>query len=104
MGDFAVTYELNAYTRYPKEMGIITSDLLQNIQDKCNEAGIEILSPHYSAVRDGNASTLPESYLPADYKAPGFQLNSLGNLFQIDFKMGSVAKANGGATKNKSDR
>ena len=60
-----------------------------NIQDLCNEAGIEILKPHYSAIRDGNHSTIPTAHLPANYKAPGFQLNPLGNLFQIDLNWGS---------------
>ncbi|MFN7526168.1 MAG: mechanosensitive ion channel family protein, partial [Dolichospermum sp.] len=55
-----------------------------NIQDKCNEAGIEILSPHYSAVRDGNQTTIPENYLSEDYKAPGFRLSYLNNLFNPD--------------------
>jgi len=36
--------------------------LHQNIQDKFNEAGIEIMSPHYMAVRDGNESTTPKEY------------------------------------------
>jgi hypothetical protein len=37
--------------------------------------GIEILSPHYRAARDGNATTIPADYLPGDYKAPGFKVN-----------------------------
>ncbi|WP_235334461.1 mechanosensitive ion channel family protein [Aphanizomenon flos-aquae] len=84
LGDFYVSYELNAYTNKPILMASIYSELHQNIQDKCNEAGIEILSPHYSAVRDGNQTTIPENYLPQDYKAPGFRLSSLNNLFNSD--------------------
>ena len=84
LDDFYVSYELNAYTHQPILMASIYSELHQNIQDKCNEAGIEILSPHYSAVRDGNQTTIPEDYLPQDYKAPGFRLSSLNNLFNPD--------------------
>ncbi|MEM6502316.1 MAG: mechanosensitive ion channel domain-containing protein [Cyanobacteria bacterium P01_C01_bin.89] len=84
LGDFSVAYEVKVFTNHPNEMERILSDLHQNIQDQCNVAGIEILSPTYSAVRDGNTSTLPESYLPENYTAPGFQLNPLGNLFQVD--------------------
>ncbi|MFS2664139.1 hypothetical protein AAH091_02945, partial [Candidatus Bacteroides intestinigallinarum] len=34
----------------------------RKIQDKFNEAGIEIMSPHYMAVRDGNETTTPKEY------------------------------------------
>ena len=47
LDDYYVSYELNAYTNLPSDMAKIYSDLHQNIQDKFNEAGIEILSPHY---------------------------------------------------------
>lgn len=54
----------------------IYSDLHQNIQDYCNQAGIEILSPAYSALSNGNHSTIPGDYLPDDYRSPGFQIHS----------------------------
>lgn len=82
LDDFYVSYELNAYTNKPMLMGSIYSQLHQNIQDKCNEAEIEILSPHYSAIRDGNQITIPENYLSQDYQAPGFRLSPLDNLFK----------------------
>ncbi|MGV2828427.1 mechanosensitive ion channel family protein [Myxosarcina sp. GI1(2024)] len=81
LGDFAVSYELNAYTDRPSMMSKTYSQLHQNIQDKCNEAGIEILSPQYSAIRDGNQSTIPEDYLPQNYRIPGFRFHPLGQLF-----------------------
>lgn len=74
LDDFYVSYEINAYTEQPNKMAVIYSDLHQNIQDFCNEAGIEILSPHYGALRDGNPSTIPSDYLPKDYQAPPFQI------------------------------
>ena len=89
LGDFSVSYELKVYTDRPTVMEEIYSELHKNMQDKCNEADIEILSPTYSAIRDGNQSTIPESYLPKDYVAPGFQLHPLGNLFQIDLQLGN---------------
>ncbi len=79
LDDFYVSYEINAYTDRPKIMAKIYSELHQNIQDKCNEAGIEILSPHYRAVRDGNQNTMPEKYLPEDYIAPGFRISAVDN-------------------------
>ncbi|MBE9203574.1 mechanosensitive ion channel family protein [Synechocystis salina LEGE 06099] len=77
LDDFYTAYELNAYTHNPGIMAKIYSELHQNLQDKCNEADIEILSPHYRAVRDGNQTTIPADYLPSDYEAPAFRLSSL---------------------------
>ncbi len=74
LDDFYVSYELNAYTNLPNKMAGVYSELHQNIQDHCNEAGIEILSPHYSALRDGNQNTIPSDYLPKNYQAPAFQV------------------------------
>jgi small-conductance mechanosensitive channel len=74
LDDFYVSYELNAYTLQPNKMATIYSELHQNIQDTCNEAGIEILSPHYGALRDGNHSTIPADQLPKDYQMPPFQV------------------------------
>ena len=76
LNDFNVSYQLNAYTSLPTKMPRIYSELHQNIQDKCNEADIEILSPHFSALRDGNHSTIPADYLPEDYTSPGFVLQN----------------------------
>lgn len=59
LNDFYVEYELNVYTRQSLKMTFIYSELHQNILDTFNEAGIEILSPHYNALRDGNSSTIP---------------------------------------------
>ncbi len=72
--DFYVAYQINAYTREASRQALVYSNLHQNIQDCCNEVGIEILSPHYRAARDGNMTTIPADYLPKDYKAPGFNV------------------------------
>ena len=74
LDDFYVSYQINAYTREANKQALIYSTLHQNIQDICNERGIEIMSPHYRAARDGNTTTIPSSYLPEDYKAPGFKV------------------------------
>ncbi len=81
LDDFYVNYELRAYTNKIDKLRTIYKELPQNILDKCNEAEIEILSPHYSAVRDGNQNTIPEDYLPKDYTAPGFRVHLLDQLF-----------------------
>jgi len=66
LNDFYVEYELNVYTKQPKKMAHFYSELHKTILDEFNKAGVEILSPHYSAFRDGNASTIPEEPKPAD--------------------------------------
>ena len=76
LDDFYVSYQLNAYINEPNLIVTISSELHQNIQDKCNEVGIEIMSPHYSSIRDGNQTTIPENYLPDDYTSPGFRISS----------------------------
>ncbi|GAB5526906.1 MAG: mechanosensitive ion channel [Roseivirga sp.] len=76
LDDFYVSYQLNARTREIHKMAKIYSELHQNIQDKCNEAGIEILSPHYGAQRDGNHSTIPQEHLPENYQAPWFRIKN----------------------------
>ena len=77
LNDFYVAYELNAYTAKPSNMLDVYSVLHQNIQDKFNEAGVEINSPHYTALRDGNQTTIPEKYLPGDYKSPAFRIQEV---------------------------
>lgn len=74
LDDFYVSYQINAYTREAGKQALIYSNLHQNIQDVCNEMGIEILSPHYRAARDGNMTTIPADYLPKDYKSPSFNV------------------------------
>lgn len=61
--DFYVSYQINAYVRESHKQAVIYSNLHQNIQDVCNERGIEIMSPHYRAERDGSKTTIPENYL-----------------------------------------
>jgi len=75
LDDFYVSYQINAYTKEANKQAIIYSNLHQNIQDLCNERGIEIMSPHYRSARDGNMTTIPSNYLPKDYKAPDFKVN-----------------------------
>ena len=70
LSDWYPVYQINAYIKEAHKMSQIYSDLHQTIQDKFNEAGIEIMSPHYMAVRDGNETTIPKDDLskskPAD--------------------------------------
>jgi len=57
--DFYVQYKLVVSTKRPERMYRILSDLHQNIQDTFAEAGVEIMSPHYRANRDGAEIAIP---------------------------------------------
>lgn len=72
LNDYNVSYELNAYTDKPSQMAALYSALHQNIQDGFNAAGIEIMSPGFTAIRDGNAVAIPREQWRADYKPSSF--------------------------------
>ena len=72
--DSYVQYEINAYTDAPLEMVNIYSELHSNIQDCFYAAGVEIMSPIYSALRDGNKVAIPAESLPGDYRPGGFRI------------------------------
>ena len=63
LSDWYPVYQINAYIREADKLAQIYSDLHQNIQDRFNEAGVEIMSPHYMAMRDGKESTIPKDDL-----------------------------------------
>lgn len=76
LDDFYVSYQLRAAALHPEMLGEIYTALHQNLQDYCNRAGIEIMSPHYGALRDGNQSTIPTNYLPENYRIPEWHIPS----------------------------
>ncbi|HEU4342226.1 MAG TPA: mechanosensitive ion channel family protein [Candidatus Binatia bacterium] len=47
LGDFAVTYELNAYCNDPQAMARLYTAMHQNILDVFNEHGVQIMTPAY---------------------------------------------------------
>jgi small-conductance mechanosensitive channel len=47
LGDFAITYEINAYTDSPHLMFQIYDRLYRNILDLFNEYGVQIMTPAY---------------------------------------------------------
>ena len=75
LDDSYVEYEINAYTDQPREMVYIYSALRANIQDCFYAGGVEIMSPVYSALRDGNHAAIPAEYLPKDYRPQGFRVD-----------------------------
>jgi small-conductance mechanosensitive channel len=47
LGDFCITYELNAYTKEAARLGSLYSDLHKNILDLFNEYNVQIMTPNY---------------------------------------------------------
>ena len=74
LDDSYVSYQINAYTNKASEMAVTYSRLHQSIQDTFNAAGVEIMSPQYSALRDGNDTTVPEDYRASDYAPKSFRV------------------------------
>jgi small-conductance mechanosensitive channel len=58
LSDWYPVYQVNAYIKDADRLAQIYSDLHQNIQDKFNEAGVEIM-----ATRDGSETTIPKDDL-----------------------------------------
>ena len=74
LNDFYVTYEINAYTDTPRDMIDIYAALHARIQDEFYAAGVEIMSPHFTAIRDGNTVAIPEAFRGVEYRAPAFRV------------------------------
>ncbi len=76
LDDFYVSYQINAFTDQPNLMAATYSELHKNIQEKFNAAGVEIMSPHFTSLRDGNRTAIPADYLPKNYKPRHFRVGS----------------------------
>jgi small-conductance mechanosensitive channel len=78
LDDFYVSYQINAYTKEPQRMAGIYSDLHQNIQDRFYDAGVEIMSPHYASLRDGNEVAIPPDKRAPNHTAGAFRVRPIG--------------------------
>lgn len=77
LDDFYISYEINGFTDEPNRMAAIYGELHQNIQDEFARGGVEIMSPHYAALRDGNTVAIPAEHLSKDYRAPAFRVENV---------------------------
>lgn len=82
LDDNYVSYQINGYTEDIAKMERIRSLLNGHIQDEFNAANVEIMSPAYSAIRDGNETTIPAENLPSDHKPPVFRVGLIDKLFK----------------------
>lgn len=66
LNDWTVEYQINVSIdpALAAKIPQIYSLLHANIQDAFNEAGVEIMSPSYFALRDGNSAAIPEEQRP----------------------------------------
>jgi small-conductance mechanosensitive channel len=59
LGDYAVNYELRAFTKQPVFMFRTLSLLRANVLDAFNRAGVEIMTPSILAHRDASHLAVP---------------------------------------------
>ncbi len=74
LNDYSVSYELNVFTGDARRMFDLYSSLHGNIQTEFHAAKVEIMTPAFTAIRDGNTMAIPEGNRGADYEAPGFRI------------------------------
>ena len=78
LNDFHITYEICCKTKNSYDQLLLYSRLHGEIQDAFARAGVEILSPAFSNLRDANAQVLPSE--PAGPRVPpgGFRVQTRG--------------------------
>jgi hypothetical protein len=66
LGDYNIEYQLNVAMDplRARELPWLYSQLHARVYDAFAAAGVEILSPSYFALRDGNRATIPEAMHP----------------------------------------
>ncbi|MGA9572701.1 MAG: mechanosensitive ion channel domain-containing protein [Lysobacterales bacterium] len=70
MGDFAVSYEINAYCSDAAQIVAIRSGLHRSIQDVFNEYGVQIMSPAYEKDPETLKIVPPENWYTAPASKP----------------------------------
>jgi small-conductance mechanosensitive channel len=68
LADSYPVYQINAYVNDVDRLQKIYSDLNQHIHDMAQDAGLEMLLPHYYAQRDGNPIVMPPEYTGAKHE------------------------------------
>jgi small-conductance mechanosensitive channel len=60
LGNYSITYEINAYTDKPNLLIETKSELINNLLDDFKKAGVEIMSPTHIAIRTSESTALPK--------------------------------------------
>jgi len=71
LGDFCVTYEINAYCDRPQEMAKLYTALHRNILDIFNEHGVQIMTPAYEGDPEKPKVVPKAQWYTAPAKPPG---------------------------------
>lgn len=75
LADFSITYELNVYTKDATSMQIVYSELHRKIIDQFDKAGLEIMSPQFISLRDGNAFQVTQESPANKNPKPTFEVS-----------------------------
>jgi small-conductance mechanosensitive channel len=70
LGDFAVTYELNAYCSDVKAMNFLYTDLHRQVLDVFNEYGVQIMTPAYEGDPEKPKVVPPQEWYTAPATGP----------------------------------
>jgi small-conductance mechanosensitive channel len=70
LGDFCVTYEINAYCNQPQAMARLYTALHQNILDLFNEYGVQIMTPAYEGDAEQPKVVARENWFAAPAAPP----------------------------------
>ena len=75
LSDYAVNYELRAFTNRADFMWSTLSRLRQNVLDAFNRAGVEIMTPSIFAHRDASHLAVPLEEFPTRCEPPGIAID-----------------------------
>ena len=78
LADYAVNYELYAFTDQVERFAHISAELRREVLDAFNEAGVEIMTPTVNALRDANQPAIPADYKPEPLTAKGLRVERMG--------------------------
>jgi small-conductance mechanosensitive channel len=76
LGDFCVTYELNAYCNDVRAMGVLYTNMHRNVLDVFNEYGVQIMTPAYEGDPEKPKVVPKEEWRPAPAPGPGQERSS----------------------------
>ena len=76
LGDFAVVYELHAYTDRADAMGATCAALRRAVLDVLHDAGVEIMTPDVHGIRDSSRTAVPGQHATArPARSPGIRID-----------------------------
>jgi hypothetical protein len=72
-----VTYTVVVALEDPKKTIATRTELLENIQDAFNQAGLEIMTPSVRAVRNSLDPAIPDKYVDGSASPTPFRIDSV---------------------------